>query len=72
MYTHGIESLKNLLKHTEIDPLLLIFLPNMSYDCSQITGDAVLHDVVQFKTKEERFGRLKILILINSISFQVH
>lgn len=47
MYTHGIESLKNLLKHTEIDPLLLIFLPNMSYDCSQITGDAVLHDIVQ-------------------------
>lgn len=71
MYTHGIESLKNLLKHTEIDPLLLIFLPNMSYDCSQITGDAVLHDVVQDERRtfwtSQNFDFNKFHILSSSL-----
>lgn len=47
MFRHGIASLKNLLKHPEINPGLFVFLPDMIYDCSKITGEAVLHAIVQ-------------------------
>lgn len=51
MFTNGISSLKNLLKHPEINPLLFTFLPKMRYDCSQITGEAIVHDIVQDERK---------------------
>lgn len=47
MYTNGIRSFKNLFKHPEINPLLFTFLPNMGYNCSNITGEAILHDIIQ-------------------------
>lgn len=47
MYKNGIESLRNLFKHPEVNPILFKFLPDMSYNCSEITSEAVLHDIVQ-------------------------
>lgn len=47
MYKNGIASLRNLFKHPEINPILFEFLPDMSYNCSYITSEAVLHDIVQ-------------------------
>lgn len=67
MFKHGIASLKNLLKHPEIDPVLFSFLPDMIYDCSKITGEAVLHDIVQdekrtfWTSKYFTFSKFKVL-----------
>lgn len=47
MYKNGVASLKNLFKHPKINPILFRFLPDMSYNCSNITSEAVLHDIVQ-------------------------
>lgn len=51
MFTYGVASLKNLLKHPEINPLLFTFLPKMRYDCSKISGEVILHDIVQDERK---------------------
>lgn len=47
MYRNGIASLSNLFKHPLINPELFLFLPKMRYDCSKLTSEAVLHDIVQ-------------------------
>lgn len=51
MYKNGIASLGNLFKHPEVNPILFKFLPDMSYNCSEITSEAVLHDIVQDKRR---------------------
>lgn len=51
MYKNGVASLKNLFKHPKINPILFRFLPDMSYNCSNITSEAVLHDIVQDETR---------------------
>lgn len=49
MYRNGINSLLNLYKHPQINPEIFLYLPKMRYDCSKLTGEAVLHDIVQDK-----------------------
>lgn len=51
MYTKGIASLKNLFKHPEINPQLFLFLPKMSFECSELNGESLLHDIVQDERK---------------------
>lgn len=51
MYRHGVKSLLNLYKHPQINQEILLYLPQMRYDCSKLTGEAVLHDIVEDRNR---------------------
>lgn len=51
MDRYGVTALKNLFKHPKINTEIFLFLPDMNYDCSKITNEAVLHDIFQDKKR---------------------
>lgn len=75
MLKNGIVSLESLFKHPMINPEIFLFLPEMNYDCSDITSKSVLHDIIEDKKRtfwsSQFFDFSKFKILSKSLDLCV-